>query len=948
MTSRTTPEGLPPLPAGQAIEQAITLHQAGRLQEAEQLYRAALKIQPSHPLANHNLGVLAGQSRRPETGLPFLKAALDADPSQTQFWVSYANALLSLGRSIEALQIMDTALARGLDSPALRSLKQEAVLVSDGHTERVPGPEAEFGQLVELFNAGHYAELETRARALLDRHPESGFAWKVLGASLQLQGKDGLSALRRAADLLPGDADAQNNLGNALQSLGQVDGAAASYRRALQLKPDYAEANANLGNALHSLGQLDAAVDSYRRALAIKPNYAKTHNNLGRVLHDLGRPNDAIASYRQALLLDSEYAEAHNNLGNVLREIGQLDDALASCREAVRIRPDYAEAHSNLGNALQSLGQVDSAIASYHHALSLDPDLDAALSNLGSALQERGLLGDAIACYRRALESDPHNAGRHQNLGSALHDLGQLDLAAASYRRAIDLQPGLAGAHINLAQLQQDRGRLDDAAESYRRAMEIQPGALENAIHFHLLLPIISDSVTEMATWRSRYQAGIETLRHSHTPAALENPGAGANPSSFFLAYHNQGDRPVMEALCRLFRERVAALTTHAACQSPRTRGDRIRVGFLSEYFCEHTIGKLYQGFIQHLDRTRFEVIVIRPAKAKRDAFSKHLDTLADRIVDLPFALPAQQQAVLAEKLDVLFYPDIGMAPSTYFLAFARLAPVQAVSWGHPDTTGLDSIDYFVSARSIEPDDAPTHYTERLIQLSRLPCHYAKLPAPANVSSRHTLGLPQTGTLYGCPQTLFKFHPDFDAVLAKIAEGDPTGHIVLLEGIRAAWAELLKARWAKTFPILLDRVIFLPRLSRQDFLAMTGHMDVLLDPLHFGSGNTLYEAMAHGTPIVTWPGQFARGRVVAGAYRQMGVADAPVVADIEDYAPLALALGRDPERRRSLCQASREAASRELFEDMAAVREFESFLEAAVAKAALGERLPTGWTPVTC
>jgi protein O-GlcNAc transferase len=368
-------------------------------------------------------------------------------------------------------------------------------------------------------------------------------------------------------------------------------------------------------------------------------------------------------------------------------------------------------------------------------------------------------------------------------------------------------------------------------------------------------------------------------------------------------------------------------------------------VGFLSEFLVEHTIGKLFGGFIRHLDRNRFEVVVIHTPKAKQDRFSHQLGQLADKVLTLPAGLESQQQAVMAAELDVLFYPDIGMAASPYFLAYARLAPVQAVSWGHPDTTGLDTMDYFVSAASIEPKDAEDHYTERLIRLNRLPCFYEHWMLPAQLPSRAALGLPGTGTLYACPQTLFKLHPEFDAVLAAIAAGDPAGHIVLLEGKNATWVSQLKARWANSAPILVERVLFLPLLPLDRFMALLAHTDVLLDPIHFGSGNTLYEAMAYGIPVVTWPGRFMRGRIVAGAYRQMGVSDAPVAERLEDYAPLALALGRDPQRRSKLRAALVEAAKRELFVDALAVREFEQFLEAAVAAAGRGEKLPIGWKP---
>jgi predicted O-linked N-acetylglucosamine transferase (SPINDLY family) len=368
-------------------------------------------------------------------------------------------------------------------------------------------------------------------------------------------------------------------------------------------------------------------------------------------------------------------------------------------------------------------------------------------------------------------------------------------------------------------------------------------------------------------------------------------------------------------------------------------------VGFLSQFLANHTIGKLYQGFIRHMDRSTFEVVVIHAPKTKRDSFSQGLDALAETVITLPAGLKIQQHAVAAEKLDVLFYPDVGMAPSAYFLSYARLAPVQAVSWGHPDTTGLDTMDYFVSAASIEPENAEEHYTETLIRLNRMPCFYEPLSTPTQMPARAALGLPEIGTLYGCPQSLFKFHPDFDTVLAAIAEGDPAGHIVLLEGTQPAWTNLLKARWAKAFPVLIDRVQFLPRMPPERFMTLMAHIDVLLDPIHFGSGNTLYEAMVYGTPVVTWPGQFMRGRIVAGAYRQIGITDAPIALCLEDYAPLALALGRDPERRRALRHASLEAAGRELFGDMRALREFEAFIKAAVAAAGRGEKLPAGWKP---
>ena len=728
---------------------------------------------------------------------------------------------------------------------------------------------------------------------------------------------------------------------------GNLAEAEAIYRQVLSID----SANFNvlhlLGITAMQYGKHEKAIEFFSQAIACNAFFPSAHFSLGNAYQALGKLDAAAVCFQKTISLDPGYAEAHNNLGVVYKDQNIPGEAMACFRKAISLKHGFAEAHSNLGNALKDLSKQEEAIACFHKALSFKPDYAEAHYNLALALSELGQFNAAVTSCRRALEIKPKYAEAHNDLGNFLRNLGQLDEAAASYRRALEINPDFAEAHSNLGSVLHYLGQLDNAVASYRRALEIKPYTLQYSIHAHLMLPIIFDTLDTMAAWRKRYQAGIAALMN--TMCTLEDPGKNVNLSSFFLAYQNYNDRTMMEALCHLFRERLHDLTVtspHLSCwRPPTTLGQRIRVGFISEFLVGHTIGKLYQGFIHQLDRRRFEVVVIHTSKAKRDAFSQHLDTLADKVLTLPARLVGQQQMVIEEKLDVLFYPDVGMSPLTYFLAYARLAPVQAVGWGHPDTTGLDTMDYFISAAPIEPGNAEEHYTERLIRLNRIPCYYQPLAAPTQIPSRATLNLPETGTLYGCPQSLFKFHPDFDSVLETIAKGDPAGHIVLLEGEYSAWTAQLKARWAKTAPLLLERVLFLPRLPMDRFMELIAHMDILLDPIHFGSGNTLYEAMIYGTPVVTWPGQFMRGRIVAGVYRQMGLVDAPIAHSLEDYAPLALALGRDPERRRLLRQASRDAAKGELFADMQAVREFETFIEAAVAAAGNGQKLPAGWRP---
>jgi tetratricopeptide (TPR) repeat protein len=299
----------------------------------------------------------------------------------------------------------------------------------------------EMKQLVALLNAGRHAELELKARELLDRHPNSGVVWQVMGMALAGQHKDSVHALQMAARWLPEDAGAHNNLGNAFARLGRLDDAVASYHRALRLSPDFAEAHNNLGHALLDLRQPDAAASSFRRAIELKAGYPEAHDNLGTALFELGHPDEAVASHNRALEIEPQFCEAHNNLGNALLELGSVEGALASYRRALKINPQFSEAHNNLGNALRGLGQLGEAEASYRRALVIDPLFAEAYYNLGIALRLQGRTSEAQDSCRRALELKPQSAATYAVLAEASADQGNFAEAGELFERAISLQP---------------------------------------------------------------------------------------------------------------------------------------------------------------------------------------------------------------------------------------------------------------------------------------------------------------------------------------------------------------------------------------------------------------------------------------------------------------------------------------------------------------------------
>lgn len=654
--------------------------------------------------------------------------------------------------------------------------------------------------------------------------------------------------------------------------------------------------------------------------------------------YQVGRNDLAVTLIGRALSLVPDSAPFHNNQAAALNALGRHGEAEIACRRAITLAADFAEAHLNLGNALKGQRKAEQAAASFRQAIALKPGYAKAYARLGELFQEQGRLSEAAASYRQSIACKSDNAAVHNSLGAVLYALGRREDAAAACRQAVDCLPDYADARCNLAKILWDLDQVEQAVACLRLGLKRQPDHLPMAVLDALLCPIFP-SREAIPAIRKRILDRVQAVRRDGRPLYPQAVGV----CSFYPSYHGLDNREIQSAIAAMYR-RVAPSLTEPLPQIQRRGGQRIRVGFLSANLTAHTIGSLNVGLIEMLDRDRFETVVLRTQPAA-DPLAQRIDRAAASVVLLPSDLAAARQVVAAQGLDLLYFPDIGMDPFTYYLAFSRLAPVQAVSWGHPETTGLETMDYFVSSACFEPDNACAHYTERLILLNRVNCYYHRPSAASRTWTRADLGLPERGRLYGCPQTLMKIHPDFDAVLADIVKGDPDGYIVLLAGSNPAWVGLLRARWAKTFPELLDRTVFLPQVPREAFVALQAQMDVLLDPIHFGGGHTFYEAMAVGTPVVTWPGDFLRSRIAAGGYRQMGLADAPVVERIEDYAPLALALARDPDRRAAFRQAARASADRDLFTDLRGVRDFEAFLTAAVAANRRGTCLPSGWSP---
>jgi predicted O-linked N-acetylglucosamine transferase (SPINDLY family) len=735
----------------------------------------------------------------------------------------------------------------------------------------------------------------------------------------------------------PGNIDALYLMSTLANQLGDLQSAVQLATQAISLKPNKAELYIHLGNLMMGAQDIDPAIEHYRKAIHIDRRNINAMLALGDAFQEKKDYSSAIEQYQRVLKLDRSVPEAYNNWGNALYALERYDEALSQYQKAISLRPRYVDATYNLGNAYRLLGQLENALNSYLQALEYDAGFYKAHTMLGVVLRALGKLQEANTYYQQALALIPPNtieaAITLYNQGNLYQELQQFDPAIECFQQSLRIQPGNPLVLSNLAGALAEQCRTEEAIQIYTTLAQQSQDATIYRLNSALQLPVLYQSAADIDQWRNRYEAQAQQLLHSDLKPLDETTLNGLSATSFYLSYQGKADRALQEHVSEVFKRILPnAADTATIFSTQKTTSKKPKIGFISRYFRRnHTIGKFMEGLIKELSRDRFDVVIFSIG-TETSLQKTQLGQASDTVHELSHLNLAQaRHSILSEKLDILFYSDIGMDPFTYLLAQHRLAPVQCVTWGHPTTTGSSTIDYFISSRLIEPEKAETHYTEQLVLLDTLPTYYYHPKTVERLQpNRPAFGLKDTDHVYLCPQSLFKFHPDFDPLLKGILEQDPNGVLVLISHYSNAVNQMLLQRFQTSMPNVINRIRLLPRMNQEPFLQLLACADVMLDPLHFGGGNTTYEALALGLPIITWPGKFMRSRVTSGCYHKMNLTDC-IVDSAENYVRLAVELGTNAAKRQQIHEQILTAKP-VLFEDKSVIHELEQFFLTTLGK----------------
>jgi protein O-GlcNAc transferase len=627
--------------------------------------------------------------------------------------------------------------------------------------------------------------------------------------------------------------------------------------------------------------------------------------------------------------LDRNDPNAQFVLALGLCELRRHEEAEPYFARAAQLRQGYAVARFVLGNQCFDAGDFEGAARHYAAYAKLYPQDAQGWINLGLSWMNGSAWQNARFALERAIALVPTQPKPAAMLATTLKQAGAAPAELiAALQRATALNTGRADLHLDLARCLIGADRFGEAKAALRRVLELDPGNTTAAwLEFQYPDDVVAPTQAAREQFLTRWHAGIErflAIDWREPRHAAQADSTIASTTNFYLAYLGL---PLIEEQRRnaqVLRRLTFAASQDAAETTPRTI-DRARrkIAIFSPSLNSHAVGKVWAGALLALDPAEFELGIFHPAP--------NVDASAERFRERAACFESDMRSVnewittlRAFAPDVLVFLDVGMHQFVQAVASLRLAPVQVATWGHPVTTGMATIDYFLGADACEPRDADQHYTERLVRLPRLGT-WLELPDPAQPRATDAQ---DNAIRFLCTQSADKLHPGHDLLFARILADTPGATLDLLCNKPTHVAHALVARMRDAFAqagVDFDaRCRVHGRLAFDEYRKFLARAHICLDSLDFSGGITSLDCLWHDLPIVTLPGALMRGRQTFGMLQLLGLDDL-IARDIDDYVRIAVNLAHDEHWRQAL-QARISARKHELYRDESVVKALSEFL----------------------
>jgi predicted O-linked N-acetylglucosamine transferase (SPINDLY family) len=363
---------------------------------------------------------------------------------------------------------------------------------------------------------------------------------------------------------------------------------------------------------------------------------------------------------------------------------------------------------------------------------------------------------------------------------------------------------------------------------------------------------------------------------------------------NYYHVYNGLNNKILYNKISKLFRLICPGLTfTHI--QKPlhlTNQTNKIKIGFLCDILLTDTsVCNDRIGIISTLIKDdKYEVYIFTKSILEGQLYKVIINSIGFKNkIMLTESIIESRNIILKYNIDILVYPEIGMDPFYYYLAYSRLAPIQINTWGHSETSGIDTIDYYFSSKYYEIPDAQKFYSEKLVCLDSLCTYYYSLRlydfyTNLNETTQNDnllyFNLPSNCNIYGIFQTVFKYEYNIIEIIKNILYEDPKALIIILtyNKIEKEFLNFLN----NNLGYHINRVRILKRYKIEKYSKLIKSVDIILDSYPFCGCNTSLQAFSLGKVVMTLPGDKLCSRFTYGFYQKMDITE-PICTSIKDY-----------------------------------------------------------------
>jgi len=738
----------------------------------------------------------------------------------------------------------------------------------------------------------------------------------------------------------------------------QYEQAEAKYLEILSWHEYYLPAWSDLAIIYYQKSEYEKALQAITNCLKINPSVGLHYLSLGLILEKLENFSEASKMYAQAIELNPQLVIAYNNLGNLWEREGKIGEAEAIYRQAIDFNDSHFLAYVNLGNILIKQEKIEEAIEIYQKALRLQPHNPYILEQLAQAWATnhqldkyelykgytnyyQGKYLEAISHFKNFLSFKTGDVELYLSLAQCYKNLNQEAEVIEICQEALTIYPYQVNIYGWFIRTLQNFGRVEEAINIVNRDQELNPHNLFLKRVNQWILPVIYEQPEEIEFYRERYSKYLDELIEATNISSdfsdrrsVKAYEASQYETNFYLQYQGKNDLELQKKYGNWLHKVLATKFPQFGEPLPKRKNEKIRIGYISAYFRNHTIAHLTKGWLKKAKRNVFEIYCYY-TDSQNDYLTQECKSYSDVFYYLPEDLETACQQIIKDQLQIIIYPTLGLRSDTRTLSLAalRLAPVQCVSWGHPVTTGLPTIDYFLSSDLMEPEKGEEDYSEKLIRLPNLSIYYSQPELPKSPKKRQDFQFNEEDIIYLSCQSLYKYLPQYDYIFAAIAQKVTMAKFAfIVSHISDSITEKFKQRLQRAFAIYHlnseDYCIFLPRLTQEDYMNVNLLSDVYLDTLDWSGGNTTLHAITCNLPVVTCRGQLMRSRHSYAMLKMMDITET-IAQNETEYINIAVGLGLDLQWRDQIKQKTTENKLC-LYEDDACIKALEQFFRQVV------------------